>query len=149
MARSRHCAHRACGTGLAPVCRTSIPPTCWNSMQLQYIMHNNNCSSMPLCMNKRSCTCTHMQTLTHTNTPTKHKVSLGMERLQGSHSVLGWNDSRGVILSGDGTAPGESFCPGMQRLQGSPSVLGWNDSMGVFLSWDGKTPGESFCLEME
>ena len=23
----------------------------------------------------------------------------GMERLHGSHSVLGWNDSRGVILS--------------------------------------------------
>ena len=72
-----------------------------------------------------------------------------MERLQGSHSVLGWNDSR------------ESFCPRMERLQGSHSVLGWNDSRGVnpskgqkdsrgvILSWDGTTPGESFCPEIE
>ena len=48
----------------------------------------------------------------------------GMERLQESRSVLGWNDSRGVILSWKGTTPGESFCPGMERLQGSSSVLG-------------------------
>ena len=48
----------------------------------------------------------------------------GMERLQGSHSVLGWMDSRGVILSWDGTTPDESFCPGKVRLQGSLSVLG-------------------------
>ena len=45
-------------------------------------------------------------------------------RLQGSHSVLGYNDSRGVIVSLDGTTPWESFCPGMERLQGSLSVLG-------------------------
>ena len=64
-----------------------------------------------------------------------------MDRLQGSHSVLGWNDSRGVILSWDGTTPGKSFCPGLDRLQGSHSVLGWNDSRGVTLSWDGMTPG--------
>ena len=57
-----------------------------------------------------------------------------MERLEGSLSVLGKNDSRGVILSWDGTNPGESFCPGMERLQGSPSVLGWNDSRGVIRS---------------
>ena len=38
---------------------------------------------------------------------------LGIERLQGSHSVLGLNDSRGVILSWDGMTPGESFWPGM------------------------------------
>ena len=30
----------------------------------------------------------------------------GMERLQGSPSVLEWNDSRGVLLSWDGTTPG-------------------------------------------
>ena len=48
----------------------------------------------------------------------------GIERLQGSHSVLGWNDSRGVILFWDGTTLGESFCPGIERLQGSLSVLG-------------------------
>ena len=54
-----------------------------------------------------------------------------------SHSVLALNDSRGVILSWDGTTPGESFCPGMERLQGSHSVLGWNDSR------------ESFCPRME
>ena len=46
-----------------------------------------------------------------------------IERVQGSHSVLGWNDTRGVILSWDGTTPGESFCPGMEQLQGSHSVL--------------------------
>ena len=45
---------------------------------------------------------------------------------------MGWNDSRGVILSLNGTTPGESFCAVMQRLQGSPSVLGWNDSQVVF-----------------
>ena len=57
-----------------------------------------------------------------------------LERLQRSPSVLGWNDSIGVILSRDGMNPGESFCPRMERLQGSPSVLGWNDSRGVILS---------------
>ena len=68
----------------------------------------------------------------------------GMERLQGSHSVLGWNDSRGVLLSSDGTTQGTSFCPGMERfqgshsiqrtegLQGSNSLLGWNNSQ----EWD-------------
>ena len=68
-----------------------------------------------------------------------------MERLQGSLSVLGWNDSRGVILSWDGTNTGESFCPRIKRLQGSHSVLGWNDSNGFILSWDGTATGESFC----
>ena len=29
----------------------------------------------------------------------EESFSLGMERPQGSHSVLGWNDSRGVCLS--------------------------------------------------
>ena len=48
----------------------------------------------------------------------------GMERIQGSHSVQGLNDSGGVNLSWDGTTPGESFCPGMERLQVSYSVLG-------------------------
>ena len=84
-----------------------------------------------------------------------------MERLQGSHSVPGWNDSRGVILIRDGKTAGESFCPGMERLQGSqsvlemerlqgsPSVLGCTDSRGVILSRDGTTPGESFCPGME
>ena len=60
---------------------------------------------------------------------------------------MGWNDSRGVILSWDRTTPGESFCPGIERLQvshsvlvkrllGTPSVLGYNDPRGVILSWD-------------
>ena len=66
-----------------------------------------------------------------------------------SHSFLGWNDSRGVILSWDGATPGEYFSPGMERLQGSHSVLGRNVSKGVILSWDGTTPEESFRLEME
>ena len=55
----------------------------------------------------------------------------GMKRFQGSHFVLGWNDSRRVILSWDGTTPGDSFNPGMELLQGSHSILGWNDSRGV------------------
>ena len=66
-----------------------------------------------------------------------------------SHSVLGWNNSRGVILSWDGTTKGESFSPWLEQLHGSNSVLGWNDSRGVVLSWDGTTPGESFCPRME
>ena len=37
----------------------------------------------------------------------------GMQRHRGSPSVLGGNDSRGVIMSFDGTTPGESLCPGM------------------------------------
>ena len=48
----------------------------------------------------------------------------GMERLQGSPSILGQKASRGVILSWDRTTPGKSFCPGIKRLQGSHSVLG-------------------------
>ena len=51
-----------------------------------------------------------------------------IERLQGSHSVLGWIEFRGVILSWDGSTPVESFCPKMEQLQGSHSVLEWNDS---------------------
>ena len=66
-----------------------------------------------------------------------------MERLQESHSVLGWNDSRGVLLSRDGTTPGESFSPGMKRLQRGHSVFGWNDSRKLLLSRDGTTFGES------
>ena len=66
-----------------------------------------------------------------------------------SQSVLGWIDSRGVILSWDGITPGESFCPGIEQLQGSHSVLGWNDCRGVILSWDGTTVGWSFCPGIE
>ena len=47
----------------------------------------------------------------------------GMERLQGSHSDLVWNDSRGVILSWDRTTPGKSLCYWIELLQGSRSVL--------------------------
>ena len=49
--------------------------------------------------------------------------SPGKERLQGSHSVLGWNDSKRVILTWDGTTLGKSLCPGMELLQGGLSVL--------------------------
>ena len=59
----------------------------------------------------------------------------------GEYSVMGWNDSRGVLMYWDRATPAESFCPGMERLLMSPSVLGWNDCRGVFLSWDGTTPG--------
>ena len=65
--------------------------------------------------------------------------SPGMERLQETPSVMGWNDSRGV--SPGGTTPRESFCPVVERLLQSYSVLGWNDSRGVILSWDVTTPG--------
>ena len=40
----------------------------------------------------------------------------GIVQIKGNHSVLYKNDSRGVILSQDTTAPGESFCPGIERL---------------------------------
>ena len=56
--------------------------------------------------------------------------------------------ARGVLLSWDGTTPGESFCPGMKRLQGSPSVLGWKNS-GESFSTGETTPEESFCPGME
>ena len=56
----------------------------------------------------------------------------GIERLLGSHSVLGWNDSREVLLSRYGTPPGESFCPGMEQLQRSHSVLEYNATSGSF-----------------
>ena len=72
-----------------------------------------------------------------------------MERLQGSHSVLGWNDSRGVILSWDRTTPWESFSPGMKRLQRRHSVFRWNNSRKVLLSWDGTTLGESIYPRTE
>ena len=48
----------------------------------------------------------------------------GMERLQGSHSVQGWNESRGVMLSWDGTIPVESIHPRTEGFQWSHSVLG-------------------------
>ena len=48
----------------------------------------------------------------------------GMERLQRSHSVLGWNNYRGVNLSWDETILWESFYPRTDGLQGSRSVLG-------------------------
>ena len=60
--------------------------------------------------------------------------SVLVERLQGSRSVLGWNDSTGVILFWDRMTPGESFYPEMERLQGCSSFRGWNDSSGVILS---------------
>ena len=69
-------------------------------------------------------------------TTPEESFSPGMERLQGSYSVLGWNDCRGVLLSWNATTKGESFCSGMEQLQGSYSVLGWNDSRGIILSWD-------------
>ena len=48
----------------------------------------------------------------------------GMEGLQWSQFVLGWNDSRGVLPSEDRRSPGESFCHGIEQFEGSKSVLG-------------------------
>ena len=47
-----------------------------------------------------------------------------MELLQGSPSVLGWNECRGVIQSKDRTTLEESFSPEMERHQVRPLVLG-------------------------
>ena len=47
-----------------------------------------------------------------------------IERLLWSHSVLGYNNSRGVILSSDRMTPGQSFSPRIEQLPGSHSVLG-------------------------
>ena len=55
---------------------------------------------------------------------TRESFRPGIERFQGSHSVLGWNDSRRVIPSWDRMTPGKSFRPGIERLQESHSVLG-------------------------
>ena len=66
-----------------------------------------------------------------------------------SHSVLGWNESKGVILSWDGTNPGKLFCFIIERLQGNLSILGQKDSRLVILSWDVTTLGESFCPGIE
>ena len=79
----------------------------------------------------------------------EESFSPGMERLQGSPSVLGWNDSREDGPSG--TTAGESICPEIEqfggshsvvvkRLQGNLSVLGWKDVKGIILSWDRTTP---------
>ena len=46
-----------------------------------------------------------------------------IERLQGSHSVLGYNDSRGVFLSWDRPTPGE-ICPRIEQIHEIHSVLG-------------------------
>ena len=54
-----------------------------------------------------------------------------------------------LFCPGDGTTPGESFCPVMEQLQRRHSVRGWNDSRGVILSWYGTTPGEYFCPWIE
>ena len=54
--------------------------------------------------------------------------------------MLGWNDSSGVLLSWDGTTPGESFCSGMERLQRSHSVLEWNAQETVAANTDLRKP---------
>ena len=58
-------------------------------------------------------------------TPARGVLLSWDERLQGSPSVLGWNDSWGVLMFWDGTTPGESFSAGET------------------------TPEESFCPRME
>ena len=78
-------------------------------------------------------------------TPHIHPRTEGLQR---SHSVLGLNDSRGIILSGIERLHGSySFLDG--ATLGSHSVLEWNDSRGVLQSWNRTTPGESFCHGME
>ena len=42
----------------------------------------------------------------------------------GIPSMLGYNDSRGVVLSWDRTTPRESLSPRIERLHGRHSVLG-------------------------
>ena len=61
--------------------------------------------------------------MTWYGTTTGESICPGIERLQGSLSALGWNDSGGVNVAWDRTTPGKSFCPWMEQLQGNPSVL--------------------------
>ena len=63
--------------------------------------------------------------------------------------MLGYNDSRGDVLSWDRTTPGESLSPRIERLHENHSVLGYNDSRGVILSRDITTPWESFSPWIE
>ena len=63
--------------------------------------------------------------------------------------MLGYHDSREVVLFWDRTTPGESFCSGIERLHESHSVLGKDDSRGVILSRDRTTPGESLSPRIE
>ena len=64
-----------------------------------------------------------VEILSGDGTTTEESFSPGMKRFQGSHSVLGWNDSIGVILSWDGTTLGKSLCLRLEQLQGGLSVL--------------------------
>ena len=57
-----------------------------------------------------------------------------MERLQGSPSVLGWYESRGVNPSKNRRKPGETFSLGIEQFQESHSVRRMNDSRGVIQS---------------
>ena len=50
-----------------------------------------------------------------------------------------------LVLSWDGTTPGESFHPRTECLQGSHSIPEQNASRGVIPSWGKTNPGKSFC----
>ena len=63
--------------------------------------------------------------------------------------MLGYNDSRGVVLSWDRTTPGESLSPRIERLHGRNSVLKKDESRGAILSLDGMTPCESLSPRIE
>ena len=78
-----------------------------------------------------------------------------IERLPWSRSILGQNDTPGVVLSQDRRTPLESFYPRIEGLPWSRSILGLNDSPGVVQSQDSMTTLdrmtllESFCPGMK
>ena len=66
------------------------------------------------------------------------------EWLPWSCSILGQNDSPGVLLSWNGMTPLEPFHPRTKWFPWSRSIPGQNDSPGVIPSQDRMTPLESF-----
>ena len=66
------------------------------------------------------------------------------ECLPWSRSILGLNDSLGVVLSQDRTTPLESLYPSIEGLPWSRSIPGQNDSPGVILCKDRRTPQDAF-----
>ena len=54
--------------------------------------------------------------------------------------MLGYNDSRGCVLTWYRMTPGVSLSPRIEQLHGRHSVLGMNNSRRIILSRDRTTP---------
>ena len=61
-----------------------------------------------------------------------------------SRSILGLNESLGVVLSQDRTTPLESLYPSIEGLPWSRSIPGQNDFPGVILCKDIRTLQDAF-----